>query len=40
MKVYAVFKHPENGWDSDIKKAKDAGLIIGKRYEVWDADVG
>lgn len=40
MKVYAVFKYPENGWDSDIKDAKDAGLVVGKRYEVWDVDIG
>ena len=40
MKVYAVFKYPENGWNADIQKAKDAGLVVGKRYEMWDADVG
>ena len=40
MKVYAVFKYPENGWDADIKQAKEAGLIVDKRYEVWDVDIG
>jgi hypothetical protein len=40
MKVYAVFKYPENGFNSDIQMAKDSGLVIGKRYEVWDVDIG
>lgn len=38
--IYAIFKYPESGMINDPKKAKDAGLVVGKRYTLEDADVG
>lgn len=33
MKIYAIFKYPENGYNCDVKAAKDAGLVVGEKYE-------
>ena len=40
MKIYAIFEHPEAGWDADIKTAKESGLVVGEKYELYDASVG
>lgn len=40
MKIYAIFKYPENGYNCDVKAAKDAGLVVGEKYELHNACVG
>ena len=40
MKIYAIFEYPDNGWDYDKKTAKEAGLVVGEKYELHDASVG
>lgn len=38
--LYAIFMYPENGYDGDIKRAQDANLQLGARYEVTDVAMG
>ena len=38
--LYAKFMRPDNGYNSDIERAKKAGLIIGEKYEVEDLCMG
>ena len=38
--LYAKFMYPDNGYNSDIKSAKEAGLKIGANYEVADIIMG
>lgn len=32
--LYAKFMHPNNGWENDVKRAKEAELKVGERYKV------
>lgn len=36
----AKFMYPENGYDIDMKKVADAGLVPGEMYEVADIEMG
>lgn len=38
--LYAKFMYPDNGWDGDVKYAKEAGLKIGEKYEVEEVHMG
>ena len=38
--LYAKFMYPDNGWDGDVKYAKEAGLEVGKKYEVEEVYMG
>ena len=38
--LYAKFMYPDNGYDCDVKNAKNAGLNVGERYEVKDLSMG
>lgn len=38
--VYAIFRYPNNGLESDIKSAEAQGFVIGEQYIVESIDVG
>lgn len=38
--IVAVYSHPNNGYESDRKMCKDAGLVVGKEYEMSHISVG
>ena len=38
--VTAKFVYPENGHDSDIKKVKESGMVIGSEYSVSSISMG
>lgn len=38
--LYARFMYPDNGWDYDIKYAKEVDLKVGEKYEVENVSMG
>lgn len=36
---YAIFARPDAGYEYDKQKVKNAGLVVGKKYEIEDADI-
>lgn len=38
--LYARFTYPDNGWDADVERAKEAGLKVDEKYEVENISMG
>ena len=38
--LYAVFNHPEHGYDHNKRNNEAAGLVVGQKYEVSDVSMG